>query len=355
MKKLLPGTLTETSGLRRLLAGCLVIAAILGAAGCTKKAAKETLNGNFISDGNKVSNGNSISAGREILDRSGRTVVIKGPINRIVSAAPSNTEIIVDLGLADKLVAVDRYSTDIAESPYTLSNESPFGLSRGLPAGLMRIDFAYPDAEAILGLEPDLIIANGHNPTVSGDDPFRLIKEMGIPVAYISMSRSINDIYEDIAFVADLLGVKERGQVLISSMKARVEELAQKTARANVKRSVYIEISAAPEIFTFGKDSYISDMISVIGGRNIFGNDNWVLSPSVEAIIERNPDVILTCVDYLEDPIGEIKSRDGFNHINAVINNRICQIDTNSLVRPSARIVLALNQMARAVYPEMYE
>jgi iron complex transport system substrate-binding protein len=79
------------------------------------------------------------------------------------------------------------------------------------------------------------------------------------------------------------------------------------------------------------------------------------LSPSVEAIIERNPDVILTCVDYIEDPIGEIKSRDGFNYINAVINNRIHKIDTNSLVRPSARILLALNQMARAVYPELYE
>ena len=276
---------------------------------------------------------------RELVDRSGRNVVISGPVNRIVSAAPSNTEIIVDLGLADRLIAIDRYSTDIPD----------------LPAALARIDFAYPDAEFLLGLKPDLIIAHGHNPTVSGDDPFRLLKEMGIPVAYISMSKSINDIYEDIAFIADLLSVRERGDALIGSMKAQVDELARKTAQAEVKRSVYIEISAAPEIFTFGRDSYISDMISVIGGRNIFENASWVLSPSVEAVIERNPDVILTCVDYLDDPIAEIKSRDGFDHINAVINDRICRIDTNSLVRPSARILPALNQMARAVYPELYE
>jgi iron complex transport system substrate-binding protein len=243
------------------------------------------------------------------------------------------------LGLADKLVAIDKYSADTA----------------GLPGGLVQIDFSYPDAEAILSLEPDIIIASGHNTTVSGDDPFRILREMGIPVTYISMSKSINEIYNDIAFIADLLDVKDHGDALIASMKAQVDEINRKTAQAKIKRSVYFEISALPEIFTFGRDNYINDMITVINGRNIFENDNWVLSPSIEAIIERNPDVILTCVEYLPDPVGEIKSRDGFNHINAVINNRICRIDTNSVVRPSARIILALNQMARSVYPELYE
>jgi len=138
-------------------------------------------------------------------------------------------------------------------------------------------------------------------------------------------------------------------------MKAKITGITKKTAMTEPKFSVYFELSAMPEIITFGKDSYINDMISAAGGRNIFGDDNWVLSPSVEAIIERNPDVILTCADYLADPVGEIKSRDGFNHISAVINDRVYQIDTNSLVRPSARIITALNQMARAVYPELYE
>jgi len=277
--------------------------------------------------------------GREIFDRSGRTVVINGPINRVVSAAPSNTEIIVDLGQADKLVAVDSYSQNVA----------------GLPEGLAFIDFSYPDAEAILALQPDLVIASGHNVTGSGEDPFRLLREMGIAVAYISMSKSINDIYEDIAFVADLLRVTDRGIGLINAMRTRVDELAALTARIQPKRSVYIEISAAPEMITFGKDSYISDMISAIGAHNIFANDMWILFPSAEAIIERNPDVILTSVDYIDDPIGEIKNRPGFNHISAVANNRVYRIDTDSLVRPSARIITALEQISAAVYPEVYE
>ena len=275
---------------------------------------------------------------RELLDRAGIKVTVNGPVNRIISAAPSNTEIIVDLGLADKLVAIDRWSVDVT----------------GVPGGLPALDFFYPDAEVIVGLEPDLILANGHNATGTGEDPFRLLREMGVPVAYISMSKSINDIYEDIAFVADILQAPEKGGELISSMKARIDEIARASADIENRKSVYFEISAAPDIFTFGKDSYLDDMISVIGGINIFGNDNWIVTPSAEVIIDRNPDVILTSVDYIDDPVGELKSRPGFDYINAVINNRIYQINTNSSARPSARIILALRQMARAVYPEIY-
>jgi len=281
----------------------------------------------------------SADKGKEIIDRSGRPVLIKESINRIISTAPSNTEIIVDLGMADKLVAIDRYSRNVS----------------GIPDGLALIDFTYPDAEVILALQPDIIIASGHNVTGSGEDPFKLLRDMGISVAYISMSKSINDIYEDINFVADVLQVKDRGDELIDSMKARIAEISEKTMLVQLKRSVYIEISAAPEMITFGRDSYINDMISVIGAQNIFGNDMWIVFPSAEAIITRNPDIILTGVDYLDDPIAEIKNRHGFRFINAVMNNRIYRIDTDSLVRPSSRIIPALEQMARAVYPDLYE
>jgi iron complex transport system substrate-binding protein len=217
------------------------------------------------------------------------------------------------------------------------------------------LDFFYPDAEAIIKLNPDIIIASGHNATGSGEDPFRLLSEAGIPVVYISMSKSIDDIYQDIAFIAGLLKVPQKDWQVIDSMKAQIAEISQKTAQADVKRTVYFEISAAPDMFTFGKDSFIDDMISVVGARNIFGNENWIVMPSAESIIERNPDVIITNVNYIDDPIGEIKSRPGFNHINAVINNRVYQIDADSSSRPSSRIILALRQMAQSVYPELYE
>jgi len=273
---------------------------------------------------------------KEIVDRSGRAVVIKGAINRIVSTAPSNTEIITDLGQAHKLVAIDRHSANVT----------------GIPAGLVQLDFFYPDAEVIVNLEPDIIIASGHNPTGTGEDPFQLLREMGIPVVYISMSKSIDAIYEDVAFIAKLLQAGKEGEALINATKAHIAEVRQNVSQNVIqKRTVYFEISAAPDMFTFGKDSFIDDMISVIGAINIFGDEDWLVSPSAEAIISRNPDVILTNVNYIDDPIGEIQSRPGFNHINAVKNNRIYQIDTDSSVRPSPRIVVALRQMAQAVYP----
>ena len=109
---------------------------------------------------------------KQIIDRTGRAVIIKNSINRIISTAPSNTEIIFDLGQADKLIAIDKHSVNI----------------EGIPAGLPLLDFFYPDAEVIINLEPDLIIASGHNATGSGEDPFRMLREIGIPVVYISMS-----------------------------------------------------------------------------------------------------------------------------------------------------------------------
>jgi iron complex transport system substrate-binding protein len=276
---------------------------------------------------------------REIIDRAGISVVIRGDINRIVSTAPSNTEIITDLGQAHKLIAIDRHSANI----------------EGIPPGLPLLDFFYPDAEVIINLQPDIIIASGHNPTGSGEDPFRLLREMGIPVVYISMSKSIEDIYMDIAFISELLGARTEGEKLIASMKEQVDEIKQKAANIENKKTVYFEISAAPYIMTFGKDSFIDDMISVIGAYNIFGNDNWLVMPGAESIISRNPDVILTNVDYIDDPIGELKNRLGFNHINAIKNGRIYQIDNDSSSRPSTRVILALRQMSQAVYPELYE
>jgi len=280
----------------------------------------------------------SVNKGRQIIDRTGRTITIKNQITHIISTAPSNTEIIADLGQAHKLIAIDRHSANVT----------------GIPEGLPQLDFFYPDAEAIINLEPDIIIASGHNATGTGEDPLMLLREMGIAVVYISMSASIDEIYNDIAFIADILHVEKEGERLINSMRAQIDEIVQTTAKmtANTgnKITVYFEISAAPDMMTFGKGSYINDMISVIGAKNIFEDENWLVTPSAEAIISRNPDVIFTNVNYIDNPIAEIKSRPGFNHINAVINNRIYQIDTDSSVRPSSRIILALRQMSQAVY-----
>jgi iron complex transport system substrate-binding protein len=276
---------------------------------------------------------------RLITDRGGNSVSIAGPINKVISTAPSSTEILVDLGLADKLVAIDKYSLDVA------------GVSQGLPL----IDFFFPDAEVIIGLNPDLIISNGHNNVGAGEDPFKLIREAGIPVVYIPLSSDIEGICGDIEFIADMLNAPDRGRELVRSLKSQVDEIAAIGNTITDKKTVYFEISPAPELVTVGHSTYLHEMMTVIGMVNIFADQRGVIFPGVEAILERNPDVIITNIQEKYDPAGEIKNREGFEHITAVKNNAIYLVDTNSAARPSARIVLALRQMAKAVYPDKYE
>lgn len=275
---------------------------------------------------------------KEVTDREGTKVNIPTKIDKIISTSPSNTEIIVDLGLGDKLVAVDTYSSDV----------------EGINKDLTKIDFSNPDAETIIGLEPDIIIASGHNKTGSSEDPFKVISESGIPVVYIPSSDSIEGIYKDIEFIADILGVKENGQALVSDMKSKIEEIAKIGKTIDDKKKVYFEIAPAPNLYTFGNATFLNEMIEIIGAENIFKDENGWVAPSAEAVIDKNPDIILTNVNYIENPIDEIKNRDGFENINAVKENKIYQIDTNSSSRPSHKIVLALNQMAEAIYPEKY-
>ena len=273
-----------------------------------------------------------------ITDREGNKVTISNKLERIISTAPANTETLVELGLADKLVAIDTYSSDV----------------EGIPSNIEKIDFLNPDAEAIIGLEPDLIIASGHNKSGSSDDPFKLVKEAGISVVYIPSSESIQGIYDDIMFIADITNTKEKGQEIVDNMKSQIDEISQKAKNVKEKKKVYFEIGPAPNLYSFGNSTFLNEMIELVGAENIFKDENSWLAPTEESIIERNPDVILTNVDYIDNPIQEIKSRPGWENINAVKNNQVYLIDKNSSSRPSSHIIKALNEMAKAIYPDVY-
>jgi iron complex transport system substrate-binding protein len=263
---------------------------------------------------------------------------VKAEVNepqRIISTAPSNTEIIAGLGLADSLIATDPYSTDIA----------------GVPQGLTHIDFFYPDVEAILLLAPDIVITNEHNSTGTGSDPFKLLRETGVQVIYIPTSTSIEGIYGDIRLVAGALQRIEEGEKLITKMKTQVDEIAAAGKNRATKKTIYFELSPAPSCYSFGTGTYLNEMITIIGAQNIFADQSGWIAPSVESIVVRNPDVILTNVSYTQTPIEDIKNSPGFSQTTAVKNNAVYQIDANASSRPSQNIVIALRQMSEMVYP----
>ena len=286
-----------------------------------------------------VLSGCSSQTDRMVTDREGTEVNIPTKIEKIISTAPSNTEVLMALGLGDKLVAIDKYSTDI----------------EGINTELPQIDFLNPDAETIIGLEPDIVIASGHNKTGSVEDPFKAISEAGIPVVYIPSSDSIDGIYKDTEFIADVVNERSKGKEIVDDMKAQVEEIKAIGDTITDKKSVYFEISPAPYLSSFGKSTFLNEMIEIIGAKNIFENEEGWISPTAEAIIDANPDVIITNAGYMENPTEEIKSRDAWENINAIKNNEVYLVDQNASSRPSQNVIKALEQMAKAVYPEHYE
>jgi len=273
-----------------------------------------------------------------IKDRSGTNVTLPESINKIISIGPSNTEILIALGLGDNIITTDDYSTRVDD----------------LEEAKTHIDFKNPDTEIMLGLKPDIIIASAHY--ISGDkDPFKRIKEAGISVVYIPSSESIENIYDDIAFIADITGTEEKGKEIIDNMKNEIDKIKKIGKTITNKKTVYFEIAAEPTIYSFGKGTFLHEMIELIGAKNIFEDQAGWTQIKVEEVLKANPDVIMTNVDYIEDPIEDIKGREGWNSLKAVVNNQVYSIDSKSSLHPSQNIIKALKEMSKAVYPDKYE
>lgn len=285
-----------------------------------------------------IFSGCSSQGDRTVTDREGTEVNIPTKIDKIISTAPSNTEVIMELGLGEKLVAIDKYSSDI----------------EGINSEITKIDFSNPDAETIIGLEPDVVIASGHNKTGSAEDPFKAISEAGIPVVYIPSSDSIEGIYKDIEFIAEVVNEEEKGQEIIDEMKSKVSEIKAIGEKIEEKKTVYFEISPAPNLYSFGNSTFLNEMIEVVGAKNIFSDEEGWISPTAESVINANPDVIITNASYMENPTEEIKSRDAWENITAIKNNAVYLVDKNASSRPSQNAIKALEEIAKAVYPEYY-
>ena len=273
-----------------------------------------------------------------VTDREGNEVVVPSKLEKIITTAPSNTEVLVGLGVADKLVAVDKYSEGIE------------GLSEDIP----KMDMNNPDAEAIIALEPDIIIASGYNKIGSAEDPYKAIVEAGIPVVYIPSSDSIEGIYKDIEFIASLVNEETKGEEIIADMKEKISKYEELAKTIKDKKKVYFEIGPAPNLYSFGNKTFLHEMIEVIGAENVFADEESWFAPTEEAVLDANPDVILTKVDYVENPTEEIMARDGWDNITAVKNGDVYYIDSNSAARGNQNIIKALDEMAKAVYPDVY-
>ena len=272
------------------------------------------------------------------LDRAGNPIDLKEDIERIVCLAPSTSQVIADLGLWEKVVAVDIYTAGYLPE-----------LCRGLP----QFDMMAPDVEQLAALEPDAVFITGMS-TVDGDDPFQALMKLGIQVVIIPSSSSIAGIREDVLFIGQCLGAEGAAQALVDAMQEQIDAVAAVGAAIEEKKTVAIEVAALPYLCYAGGGSYLSEMIELIGGVNAYADQPAWASVTEEAAVAADPDVILTAIDYLPDPVEEIMNRPGWEAMTAIKSGSVYRIDSESANQPNHRIVKALWEMARAVYPERF-
>ena len=273
-------------------------------------------------------------------DRSGAPISLPDEIDSIAVMAPSIAETVVDLGCGDLITAIDTQT-----EAYALE---------GVPAGLPAFDMQAPDTEALAALEPDVVFVSGVS-VIEGENMFQPLVDMGVCIVSIPTSSSIAAVEEDIAFLAACLGRAEEGQQIVSGMQTEIDAIAAIGETVTDRKTVYFEISAAPYCYSFGEGVFLNEMIDLIGAENVLaGQEGW-LSVEEESVVSANPDVILTNVNYIEDPVGEILARPGWEGVTAVQNGDVHTIDNKTSSLPNENIVQALKEMAKAVYPDLYE
>lgn len=277
-------------------------------------------------------------AAKPTTDPSGAAVEIPDQIDTIVSLAPSITETLVALGCGEQLVAVDTNSQGLE------------GVAEDLPA----FDLMQPDMEQLSALQTDVLFVS--NMTLyDNSSPYEQLIEQGVCVLCVPSSDSIADIQDDLAFVAAAVGKEQEGEAMVEQMQAEIDRIAAIGETITDKKTVYFEISAAPDMYSFGGGVFLDEMIEIIGAENILGEETGWLRVEPETIMAADPDVILTNVNYIEDPVGEIMGRSGWDALSAVKNQQVYYVDNMASSLPNQNVVKALDQMAKAVYPEYYE
>ena len=272
-----------------------------------------------------------------LTDPSGAEIALPDEVNTIVTLAPSIAEMVTVLGYGDKIVGYDTQSVGLE------------GLDPDAPV----FDMVTPDMEQLAALGPDLLLVSNMS-LYDQESPYQQLIDLGVCVACIPNAESIDEIRSDIRFVAALLDAAAEGEAVVAALQASLDEIAAIGETITDKKTVYFEISAAPYMYSFGSDVYLNEMIQLIGAENILAGESGWLSVEAETVVNADPDVILTNVNYLDDPVGEILSRDGWAGMSAVANEQVYTIDNGASSLPDQNIVKALEQMALAVYPEYY-
>ncbi|MBW1997367.1 MAG: cobalamin-binding protein [Deltaproteobacteria bacterium] len=273
------------------------------------------------------------SSGGTFKDVLGKEVTLQGAPTRIISLAPSLTEILYSLGLGGKVIGVT-----------TFSHYPPEARKKPKVGSYINLN-----VEKIISLSPDLVVG-----TVDGNEPgvVEILEQAGIRV-YIVNPRNVEELLETIVRVGEVCGVPERAGRLVAGLKRRVSGI-EETTRSLRKPLVFLQINIKP-IMTVNRHTFHHDLIRLAGGVNMAA-EGKVTYPriSIEEVIRRRPEVIL--ISSMERSGQFEKARQEWlkwTTIPAVRDGRVYLIDSDLIDRPSPRFIEGLELMAELIHPEV--
>ena len=323
--------------MKKLIAFFLALTMAVSMAGCAGSSAADSSEKTESSAPTASSEASAPEASKPTTDPSGAEVSIPDSIDSIVCLSPAVNEVLIALGVGDSLVAYDTQSVGL----------------EGIPADLPALDMMQPDMETLASLKPDVLFVS--NMTLYDQtNPFQQLIDMGVCVLCVPSANSIAEIESSLSFIAAAVGKSAEGDALIGGMQAELDRIAAIGESITEKKTVYFEIGAAPNLYSFGSGVFLNEMIELIGAENILADQEGWLAVEGETVASANPDVILTNVNYLDDAVGEILSRSGWEGVSAIQNKQVYYIDNMSSSLSNHNIVKALDEMAKAVYPDAY-
>lgn len=274
-----------------------------------------------------------------IVDGLEREISIEGPAQRIVSLAPSNTEILFAIGAGKQVVGRDEFS----DYPTQANDLNTVGGGFG--------DYNF---EVIVEMQPDLVLAA----EINTPEQVKALEDLGLTVFFLPNPTTLEEMYENLLTVAMLSGHEAETEDLVESLRDRVAKVEDAIRSADDRPSVFYELDAtdpsAP--WTAGAGTFINTLILMAGGENIASDlEGQYLQISVEELLLRDPQVILLGDAAYGVSPDSVETRTGWENIDALVNERIYSFDDNLVSRPGPRLVDGLEQLAMLIHPEVYE
>jgi iron complex transport system substrate-binding protein len=266
-------------------------------------------------------------------DDLGRRVYLAKPARRVVSLAPSVTEILFAVGLDAEVVGV----TTFCDYPVQAKAKPKIGSST-------------PNLEAILGLKPDLVVGNKD---FLRPDILAKLEQMRVPVFLLS-AKTVEDILGHIITIGRLVGHDADARRLVQGLRERLTEVRRRTSSVKRVRVFYV-VNTDP-LISVGPGSFIHHMLEIAGGENVVGRAQAPYPKvSIEEVLRQDPEALLFPVgigEGIPEPEQQLWRR--WTSLSAVVHNRLHQVKGELANRPGPRVLDGVEALAQALHPGLF-